>query len=40
MDIFDPNKDFAKKQNHVEDKRYLSLLAKIFLRKFYFEKQV
>ena len=35
MDIFDPNNDFAKKLNHVEDERYFSLLAKKILRNFF-----
>ena len=39
MDIFDLNNDFAKILNHVEDERYLSLLAKIFLRKFFLKNR-
>ena len=35
MNIFDPNNDFAKKLNHVENERYLSLLTKTFLHNFF-----
>ena len=33
--IFDPNNDFAKKKNHVEDERDFLLLAKQILRNFF-----